>query len=301
MRVIDDGVQTIDDAGIYFTSYPSNESQATSSIDTQAFLLCDVASGRSLSMTAPAMISFKGVKGLEGYDSVFVEGDGDKANDQYIVYKSHQAIVKYIIHLHPFDPKILIPRRANNFSRTMIRPNRVFTNSDPMDLHFRTAESQYLRLHRRQPERLVTVEYIHNPDLIDKWENMKSKLLAESVGDELFAFHSTTSEEAIDNIVTKNFDVNKIGSAHDSGYWRKGFYFSEFPNVSLGYARGLRKFLLCKIIPGKSFECTQRMDGQSIQLGYHSHRVMPDSEGAAQELVIPKPDQILPLYILRLS
>merc|ERR1712129_147358 len=103
-----------------------------------------------------------------------------------------------------------------------------------------------------------------------------------------------------DSIVRTNFDVARIGSATDAGYYGHGFYFSAFPATSLAYGTNL---LLCRLLPGKALDLTaeQRKDGQSLAPGYDSHRVMQDANGYGQELVIANPDQILPCYVLHVG
>ena len=59
--------------------------------------------------------------------------------------------------------------------------------------------------------------------------------------------------------------------------------------------------LLCYVLPGRTFDVTQRMDGQPLQEGYNSHRLRVDAQGYGQELVIDNPRQVLPCYILHVT
>ena len=56
--------------------------------------------------------------------------------------------------------------------------------------------------------------------------------------------------------------------------------------------------LLCRVLPGKTFDVTERCDGKPLRSGYQSHRLKADANGYGQELVIDNPKQILPCYIL---
>ena len=58
---------------------------------------------------------------------------------------------------------------------------------------------------------------------------------------------------------------------------------------------------LCRVLPGKTYDVTQRCDGQPLQKGYQSHRLQADANGYGQELVIDNPRQILPCYILHVQ
>ena len=75
-------------------------------------------------------------------------------------------------------------------------------------------------------------------------------------------------------------------------------YLSEFPDTSRAYGPGL---LLCRVLPGQSFDMTAIKMGCDLQPGYDSHRAGKDGVGRGQELVIFNPAQILPCYIVHLD
>jgi len=56
------------------------------------------------------------------------------------------------------------------------------------------------------------------------------------------------------------------------------------------------QILLCKLLRGKCFKCSGRMDGGDRQLGYDSH-----TSPKGNELVLFESDQILPRYIITFS
>ena len=78
------------------------------------------------------------------------------------------------------------------------------------------------------------------------------------------------------------------------GWYGKGFYFSEFPALSMGYARN-QYLLICLVLIGKAFHMEQVQTGRAIEPGYDSH-VSPDG---CTEVIIFNPDQIIPLYRIK--
>jgi len=81
----------------------------------------------------------------------------------------------------------------------------------------------------------------------------------------------------------------------DEGYFGKGIYFSTFSDYAMWYSaeRESNQILMCKLLPGKQFQCSERMDGKSGEKGFHSH-LSP----AGNEVIVFKPCQILPRYII---
>jgi hypothetical protein len=53
----------------------------------------------------------------------------------------------------------------------------------------------------------------------------------------------------------------------------KGIYFSLYSDYAMWYSeeRGSSQILMCKLLTGKSYQCTGRMDGQDRMPGYDSH------------------------------
>jgi len=134
---------------------------------------------------------------------------------------------------------------------------------------------------------------------------------------EIYGFHGT-SADSIQKIACSNFlhpdELKALQAAAqkgkkkavkqkkekpvellDYGYYGKGIYFTLFSDYALWYSeeRESDQVLLCKLLPGKAYKCTKRMDGQSCMKGHHSHIAPKGNEG-----VIFKPDQILPRYII---
>lgn len=59
----------------------------------------------------------------------------------------------------------------------------------------------------------------------------------------------------------------------DEGYFGKGIYFSMYSDYAMWYSeeRESNQILLSKLLTGKVYQCTGRMDGQDRQTGCDSH------------------------------
>jgi len=142
---------------------------------------------------------------------------------------------------------------------------------------------------------VTKVEYLVNPPLVKAFEKKRLELagiISLEATKPILCFHGT-SDANIENIIQNNFDISKVGSSTDSGYYGAGIYFSEFPSLSMAYVRGCSKFLLCQVILGKTFKCTTLIHGQPCKTGYNSH-ISP----CGKEIVIFDTNQILPYYIV---
>jgi len=77
------------------------------------------------------------------------------------------------------------------------------------------------------------------------------------------------------------------------GNYGRGVYFSEYPSYSVTYIRGASKLLLCQVLPGKVYRCTNLIHGEPLEMGHDSH-TSPDGK----ELVIFNSHHILPSYVV---
>jgi hypothetical protein len=315
--------------GVYFATDSTESAQELYTKGSNQLLLCDVHLGKSctircltdrhplsqhvkqaqsVSPTRPFLdVDLAKVRGA-GYDSVCAPRGGSMAAagvkfDEYIVYDADQAIPRYIVHFGKYAAGVAQPRIASGaqFARHELTPQRSFDPKNELDAHFRLCESHVLRQLGHAGKRLVKVEYIVSPPLIRQFEQqLKDFERAHIPANMVLAFHATRERASVDNIVKHNFDPSRIGSQTDSGWWGRGFYFSEYPATSLGYGSNM---LLCRVLPGKTYDVNplQRMDGQPLRAGFNSHRLQADANGYGQELVIDNPKQILPCYILHIQ
>jgi len=307
--------------GAYFATDSSKSAQEIYTKGTHCLILCDVLLGKACEVPGLSSkhelkkhvkrskkrrlyldVDLKKVRGA-GFDSVFApRNTRDKAGvqfDEMIVYDPAQALPRYVVHFtqDSFTVSTTGITASKGIVRHTLKPKREFDPTDELDMHFRVAESIFMRL--GSGRKLDSVTYVINPKLLLEFEKKQKQLAAAKKPAEIvLAFHGTRKEETIENIVTDNFNVAFIGSQTDSGWWGRGFYFSENVGLSLAYGTNL---LLCRLLPGKVFDVHERMDGQPITPGYDSHRLSKDEHGYGQELVIPEPAQVLPCYILHIK
>ena len=299
--------------GIYFASDSSKSAQEIYTKGSGMLLLCDVLLGKSLTVESAQndMTSTKLQK--LGYDSLYAKR-GTKSTqgvlyDEFVVHNSYQAIPRYIIHFQTqkyenvanVDSLQKQAVAARSVDKHIITPKREVDLNDPKDVHYRIAEVQFLRLIQRRGYtlRITSIDYWINPNLVAKFKRQEKKMQAKyGRGKEskaVLAFHGTQPYN-VEQIMKENFRLDKIKRTA----YGHGIYFSEFPDVSIGYGSGL---ILCNILPGKSYCCDQGLQNNRIQPGYDSNIVRPhqDQQGRAEMVVIDNPDQILPCYVIHFS
>ena len=299
--------------GIYFASDSSKSAQEQYTKGSNMLLVCEVLLGKSKTVhTACHDMRYSKLR-REGYDSVFAKRgtkeSGGVLNDEFVVFSRKQAIPRYIVHYEKMDftgldniGKALMPANDNMVHHNIVPPKRA-RSFDAHEMHFCLAESHFSRLmvRRNMHYKVQSVDLYLNPPLMRKFDQkqdeMEVKYKGQNESKPILAFHGTKSEN-IPNIVQANFDLSRLASnTGNRGYYGAGIYFSEFPEVSIGYAQ-TGQLLLCKVLPGKSYDCKGSMLGANLEQGYDSHRAMADAEGRGHELVIFHADQILPCYVV---
>lgn len=193
--------------------------------------------------------------------------------------------------------------------RVMLRAQRGHTGSAGEN-HFRRAESQFFRmlvaLPRPGATKLDAVEYCFAPRLVAAYDAKRAAFDARYGAkghQEVLLFHGTPKPAAVENIVTNGFDMKRVGSTSDAGYYGAGAYLSELTSMSMDYAQSCSKMLMCRVLLGKPYMIhlqerdVSRLMGQPCVAGHDSH-VLDD---AFSEVVIFDSAQILPCYILHLA
>jgi hypothetical protein len=218
----------------------------------------------------------------------------------------------------PEDPLARQEARARASGRTLrvlLRAERAHTGSAAED-HFRRAESQFFRCLRgmaaaggAQQHSLDAVEYVFNPRLVAAFEAKRAEFdrrYGRGAGGHstVLLFHGTPAPAAVVSIVATGFDMARVGSTTDAGFYGAGAYLSEMTDMSLGYAGRAGKLLLCRVLLGRPFLVAGAHPGQRARLhgrpctpGYDSHVL----DMAFSEVVIFNSAQILPCYILHLA
>ncbi len=303
-------------AGVYFATDSSKSAQEIYTKGSNQLLVCEVLLGKSLTVEkAENSMTLQKLK-AKGYDSLFAKretkGSGGVLYDEFVVYDPDQAIPRYVVHYtrNEFgsgEVTATFDRGATSFKYYRITPKRELSLNDPLEHHFRMAESQFNRMRNGQQHnpmaqtqqyKVVSVDYYISPPLLARFDQQQARFERKygpgsTESKFVLGFHGTNPQN-IDPIVRNNFDVSKVSTcAHG-----RGLYFSEFPDVSMGYARGAQQLLLCKLLPGKSAD----VSGVGMTpLKADSHRVNKDAQGRGWAIVIDNSDQILPCYVITYS
>lgn len=300
-------------AGIYFATDSSKSSQATYTKGSNKLLLCKVFLGRAkVVLKADHNLSGKILRAGK-YDSVFAprntKGSGGVLNDEFVVFDPRQAVVQYVIHYSssPLSSSLAgLPGASaltattttslgQSFRKVRLTPGRTINLNDALENTYRFAEGHFHRMklkysmnNSRQDISAITV--IVNPQLAAKFELKKQAFAKEKKGDVIFAYHGTKTDTVVLNSILEFNFQQKFWSRQVHG---PGNYFSEFPDVSLGYGGGL---ILCQLLPGKEYTGPAKRPP-----GYDSKLVSPDKSGSAQMVIIEDADQILPFCVLHLA
>lgn len=266
--------------GVYFANDSTKSAQDIYTKGSKRLLLCDVVLGATLtveglkdtakkhSLSRCIKVSSKMRPYLDvhlpqvrngGFDSVYAKRgtreNGGVEYDEFVIYDPRLALPKYIVHFggasgaKPFAPK-----------RSMeIFPSRSYSPGSEEDMAFRLAESQFHRMLANSGTvsqyEIVKVEYTHNDRLRTAFDAKRSeydRLYGSHHHETRLGFHGT-KEEHLNPILKNGFDVAKVGTSTDPGYWGAGIYFSENTVTSIGYSRGLGKLLLSQILLGKPY------------------------------------------------
>eukprot|EP01048_Picozoa_sp_COSAG05_P026572 COSAG05_NODE_7323_length_827_cov_1.326923_1_plen_237_part_10 len=133
--------------------------------------------------------------------------------------------------VRPLVATAAVTPKLSSGRRHTLEPARNYDPSDPKQLHYRLAESQFLRMlsGHGTMSTITKIEYFVNPVLERTFEAKKSEydqLYGKGNHETRLAFHGT-SGESIEPIMTGGFQLSKVGSKTDSGWYGAGVYFSE--------------------------------------------------------------------------
>ena len=190
---------------------------------------------------------------------------------------------------------------AGELFRVTLSRARRQSSKDVGPLHYAAVEAAFLRLTSFADYQVVSVEYVVNPVLTQKFEAKRNALAKNgSPAGHVLAFHGTAFTN-IDKILTGNFKMpgNGHGSAHGLQYGA-GIYFSEKATKAISYTRdtltdGAQKLIVSKVLLGKVF-VTPPCPSARLKAGYDSHQ---SSNGI--ELVVFDPDMVNPSYVMTVA
>merc|ERR1712228_544883 len=125
-------------------------------------------------------------------------------------------------------------------------PKREINLKDPNENLYRFAEGHFLRMIHDRSIQIKSMTIVQNPVLQTAFYQKQATFKANKISSKaIFAYHGTSSQ-VTDSILKNNFD---LAFAQRQAHGR-GNYFSEYPDVSLGYGPGL---IFCHILPGKEY------------------------------------------------
>jgi len=192
--------------------------------------------------------------------------------EQHIPYKCKGQL---------FDEKV-------DFQVINILPKRMFDENDPMDKEFRIAEGQFLRMNSKTKNKyeITSIDVVYNKDLSSKFEKKEEEFSANG-GNEgcLLLFHGTPQQN-IELILKNNFDLSIKTNGRAYG---DGVYFSECPEVSLGYSRDQKSLILCKVLMAPN--CKEVRHAPTAKKG----------DPRCWAVVVPDVNQILPKYVINFT
>merc|ERR1719342_140266 len=199
--------------------------------------------------------------------------------------------------------------KLDGFQVLRINPNRFFNPDDFYEKEYRIAEGQFLRMqaattfqhnlgmmnaattYQHQAALMINAAMVQHPqleissiDLVtnrklqEKFEEKKMALSNKNKDVQcLLLFHGTPQSNII-SILKNNFNLSIITNGRAYGH---GVYFSECPEVSLGYSRDRGSLILCQVLRTK--KCKE---------------VQKDASNRFWAIVVPDTDLILPKYVI---
>ena len=299
--------------GIYFATNSSKSAQEIYTKQSNTLLLCKVLLGKELRQEkANNKLDYKTLR-KKGCDSVFAprntKDKGGVANDEFVVFNSSQILPLYIIYFgNCSNSQIVKTMQSSNmsnqqgFSKKNIKPSRIVNTTNPEDIEFRMVESHFLRMIRHHPNAQIkgidSIDFVFNQNLQKKFDDKQSEFKKKKIQhDYVLAYHGTEPTN-IDSILKTNLNIKKR-EAHGPGY-----YFSEFPNVSLGYGTGLIVF---KVLNGKEYVGSNHNDHVGQNAKFQSKKVPSSStivnkaQGYGDMLIVENNEQFVPYCVLHLS
>jgi Fe2+ transport system protein FeoA len=176
---------------------------------------------------------------------------------------------------------------------------QVYNLSDPVTVHVNAAEAALRRGMRNDTQNevvirsLIEFNYIENPKLEEQFIAKKQRLLSLGCnGAEQLMFHGTHPANT-HNICTGNFNLAVKSKRFAYG---RGIYFSQCPNISLGYGSDL---ILCRVLPGLSQP--KDVNGNNYLKEEYDSLEGWGYDDTFNIIVIKTVEQILPYCIIRVD
>ncbi|XP_048576294.1 uncharacterized protein LOC5506123 [Nematostella vectensis] len=281
--------------GIYFATDSSKSAQGIYTKGSNKLLVCQVLLGRSMIVRKADRNMDKAKLRKGRYDSVYAPRGSDVMNDEFVIFDPAQALPQYIVHYSTtgLPPPQQLAAAGQPFIKKNMKPSRTVDPNDPFENFYNLAAQHYLSKCQTKKE-IESIDVVINNQLLQKFEAKQKEFKSKGIPDgEILAYHGTRSVN-IDSILRNNLDIK---FAQRQAYGR-GNYFSEFPEISMGYGDGL---LLCRVLPGREWVDSS---GRDILQGYNSKKVLqlqrgqPAANAFGDMVIIENSDQILPYFVM---
>ena len=248
-------------AGIYFATDSSKSAQHIYTKGSNKLLVCRVLLGKTMNVCgADKNLKLQTLRS-KGFDSVFAPRNSKNTNgvmnDEFVIYDPAQAKVDYIVHYNTLQATPQLSATLSNqsvpvFNKETFTPAdlRKMRHNDPIFMAAWHAESHFYKMlqQRGSVQAVKSVTVIQNSKLLQAFEAKKRDFQTKRIpADPIYAYHGTRKDPTImDSILRNNFDMSYAQrQAHGPGN-----YFSEFPDVSLGYGPGL---IFCQLLSGNEY------------------------------------------------
>ena len=303
--------------GVYLATDSSKSAQEKYTKQSNMLLVCKVGLGKTKKCDK-AWDDANGAKlKKEGFDSIFAprgtKDTGGVLFDEFVVFDPDRVLPEYIVHYNKRGVPVMSgfnyalsgmsSMGPGGYQKIELKHKRGIDNAETQNYLMAAAQFYSLIQNPQFSNRKLAAIYYHqNPALEAKFAAecalMKAKYPNQEEGEPILAFHGTPTDANLDNIARNNFDLRKLRSCAYG--W--GVYLSELPDISLSYARGAPKLLLCKVLPGKSRlgDCGRSIGPDNLCF-CDSHKIAPNANGRGSEIVINNVNRILPCFELHLQ
>ena len=147
------------------------------------------------------------------------------------------------------------------------------------------------------PKKEFSIDFVNNPTLQRKFNLKKLSFKKANIPDEEVFAYLGTNHENIQSICQNNLNVI-LKAAHGNGY-----YFSEFPDISLRYGGNKQGLILFKTLPGIVYVGKDKNQHTGADAKYQSKKIPPgmvnDSRGFY--LIIEDNEQFIPYCVIHLA
>ena len=198
----------------------------------------------------------------------------------------------------PFVPSVpSVPQVNFRRVKSYLNPNREATSLTSDEKEFQMVERHFMKMSQSLCHVIMSIDFVNNPTLQMKFDEKKLSFKKANIPDEeVFAYHGTNHYN-IQSICQNNLNVISR-AAHGNGY-----YFSEFPDISVSYGENELGLILFKTLPGHVYVGKDKNQHTGADAKYQSKKIPPgevnDSRGF--HLIIENNEQFIPYCVIHLA